>query len=30
MSDVGASFLITTSIIVAIAAEWQRRAAFNS
>jgi hypothetical protein len=30
ISDVGASFLITTSIIVAIAAEWQRRAAFNS
>ena len=30
ISDVGASFLIITAIIVAIAAEWQRRAAFNS
>jgi len=30
ISDIGASFLITTAIIVAIAAEWQRRAAFNS
>lgn len=30
ISDIGASFLIITAIIVAIAAEWQRRAAFNS